>query len=149
MKKSVKLTLGIGVPTLILGVSAAIFIPKLIKKNKAKKAELVLRSEDAEIDAEIDAAGDSYDVGYISERPTKKHNLVVHLKSPRPMSDAIVNGDYIELSGMDDYDGSYDVSSTWVDGNGDLGALYLIADTLIGESDKNYKYQRTGKITIV
>ena len=66
-----------------------------------------------------------YLVGYVQFRNIETHNVVIHLSNRPPSGTCFNIGEFITLKDMDIFNGRHEIKSIWIDGDGNVGALYL------------------------
>jgi len=87
-------------------------------------------------------------VGYLTETMGSVSNLTVHF-SPRPPADTIKAGNNVRLTNMGKYNGNYVVKKTWIDGAGNLGAIYLDSDKVTAYAKENKAFEHIGNVSII
>lgn len=138
LTKNQKIIIGV-VGVAVLGVAVY-----FLTRKKPSDDELLDISDD-EIDDAVKSAESSSSssscsgnkMGYLSKVDGGKH--AVHFGSPRPASGTYNKGDKVKITNTS-FDGEYMVDRTWIDGSGNIGAIYLpISYTPTGKDDRTFE----------
>jgi len=97
-------------------------------------------------------AGTVFKVSEINEKTTGATDLVISFAVPRPKNGEINSGDRIKIANMGKYDGInvvYPIQGTWIDGAGNIGAIYVKTGkvTAANESNKSFPNATVTKIS--
>jgi hypothetical protein len=137
LTKNQKIIIGV-VGVAVLGVAVY-----FLTRKKPSDDELLDISDD-EIDDAVKSGESSSSsscsgnkMGYLSKVDSGKH--AVHFASPRPANGTYNKGDKVKITNTS-FDGEYTVDRTWIDGSGNIGAIYLpISYTPTGKSDRTFE----------
>jgi len=163
MNKGLKIAIISGTVILVGGLVYFVGIRPSIKKKKALNDNTSYPTGDNTVSTKIDTTSGGatsgsttttsdvareFTVGYVSERPTESINFVPHF-DPRPEANSITKGNMVRITRMDKYNGTYSVSGTWIDTNGNLGALYLSSPNVTTANTTNRTWQGKAKIQLL
>lgn len=151
-------TINIGIAIIVIGAIAGlisifwdkIYKPALISNNIIPDNSTITNNSNSDTELEEPNLSDESDmiftVSTITIRPGVNGNLVVGIKAPRPLPNALSGATAVKLTNMDMFSGEYPLIYKWLDDDGNVGAIYVNSDAATEFVGVSTEYLNRGKI---